>query len=237
MYISSVVVFVEHYKAIHTTDKRTIEGVNIRVALPYGSGGVDAEGNKVSPTLPYEKFFFVGGSNSIRAFRPRRLGPGIYTPVPSQQVPGTFTNLIEQPGEVMLESSIEYRHNIFGFLNGAVFLDAGNVWRLRETEALPGSKFAFDSFYRQIALGTGYGFRLDFSFLIVRLDLGFKLYNPQSVKLMDNGSYDYSAGWIWDDNYGSIGQPQLNADGEQIGEYGFWDQDPIILNIGIGYPF
>ncbi len=201
--------------------------VNSGVAIPYGSGGVSPEGQPVSPTLPYEKFFFAGGSNSIRAFRPRRLGPGIYTPSPSQQVDSiTYTNLIEQPGEVMLEASIEYRHNIFGFFNGALFLDAGNVWRLRETEAQPGGKFRFNDFYRQIALGTGYGFRLDFSFLIIRLDLGLKLFNPQSVKLRDDGTYDYSAGWLFNKNYGS--KPQGGS---------FWDQDPIILNIGIGYPF
>ena len=198
--------------------------VNAGVAVPYGKGGLDQEGNRLAPTLPYEKFFFAGGSNSIRAFRPRRLGPGVYIDT-LRQIDNTYTNRIEQPGEVLLEASIEYRHNIFGFLNGAVFLDAGNVWRLRES-GLPGSQFKVDQFYRQIALGTGYGFRLDFSFLIIRLDLGLKLYNPQSVKLMDNGSYDYSAGWIWDENYGS--RPKGGS---------FWDQDPIILNIGIGYPF
>ncbi|MBW3545225.1 MAG: outer membrane protein assembly factor, partial [Bacteroidetes bacterium] len=201
--------------------------VNAGLALPYGSGGTDLEGQPVPPTLPYEKFFFSGGSNSVRAFRPRRLGPGIYTPDSAQQVSGnTYTNLIEQPGEVMLEASLEYRHNIFGFFNGAIFLDAGNVWRLRETEALPGSKFEISEFYRQIALGTGYGFRLDFSFLIIRLDMGLKLFNPQSVKQQDDGSYDYSAGWLFNKNYGS--KPEGGS---------FWDQDPIILNIGIGYPF
>jgi outer membrane protein insertion porin family len=201
--------------------------INAGVAIPYGSNNTDADGSIIQATLPYEKFFFSGGSNSVRAFRPRRLGPGVYTPDSSQQVSGnTYTNLIEQPGEVLLEASIEYRHNIFGFLNGAIFLDAGNVWRLKETAALPGSQFKIDEFYRQIALGTGYGFRLDFSFLIIRLDLGLKLYNPQSVKMLDNGTYDYGAGWIFDSNYGS--KPFGGS---------FWDQDPIILNIGIGYPF
>ncbi|AHM59950.1 surface antigen (d15) [Flammeovirgaceae bacterium 311] len=201
--------------------------INAGVAIPYGDGNIDMEGNETKPTLPYEKFYFSGGSNSIRAFRPRRLGPGVYTPSPSQQVSGnTYTNLIEQPGEVLFEASIEHRHNIFGFLNGAIFLDAGNVWRLQKIDALPGSQFKIDEFYRQIALGTGYGFRLDFSFLIIRLDLGLKLFNPQSVKTLDDGSYDYSAGWIFDSNYGS--RPQGGS---------FWDQDPIILNIGIGYPF
>jgi outer membrane protein insertion porin family len=201
--------------------------VNAGVAMPYGTGGIDEEGQPVAPTLPYEKFFFAGGSNSIRAFRPRRLGPGIYTPDPEFQVDGnTYTNLIEQPGEVLLEASVEHRHNIFGFLNGALFLDAGNVWRLREAASQPGSQFEASQFYRQIALGSGYGFRLDFSFLIIRLDLGFKLYNPQAVTPLGEGSFDYSTGWIFSKKYGA-GTEELS----------FWDKDPIILNIGIGYPF
>ena len=217
----------DYRKFIPTSSKTSIAWrVNAGVAIPYPKENSDSKGNIIQSTLPYEKFFFAGGSNSIRAFRPRRLGPGIYTPAFSQQVDSTYTNLIEQPGEVLLEASIEHRHNIFGFLNGAVFLDAGNVWRLKEVGALPGSQFRVDEFYRQIALGTGYGFRLDFSFLIIRLDLGFKLYNPQSVKILDDGTYDYSAGWIFNKNYGS--RPE---------GLGFWDQDPIVINIGIGYPF
>ncbi|WP_224998054.1 outer membrane protein assembly factor [Cesiribacter sp. SM1] len=200
--------------------------VNAGLAIPYPKESTDSKGNKVQATLPYEKFFFTGGSNSIRAFRPRRLGPGNYIPDFNQQVDSTFTNIIEQPGEVLLEASIEYRHNIFGFLNGALFLDAGNVWRLRKIDAIPDSQFKINEFYRQIALGTGYGFRLDFSFLIIRLDFGLKLYNPQSVKKLKDGSYDYAAGWIFNSNYGS----------RPFGK-SFWDQDPVILNIGIGYPF
>ncbi|EMR04301.1 translocation and assembly module lipoprotein TamL [Cesiribacter andamanensis] len=201
--------------------------INAGVAIPYGSGGQDEAGNPIQATLPYEKFFFAGGSNSIRAFRPRRLGPGVYTPDPEYQVDGnSYTNLIEQPGEVILEASIEHRHNIFGFLNGALFLDAGNVWRLREAAAQPGSRFEASQFYRQIALGSGYGVRLDFSFLIIRFDLGFKLYNPQAVTPLGGGEFDYSTGWIFNKQYGAGAE-----------ELSFWDKDPIILNIGIGYPF
>ena len=179
-------------------------------AIPYGSD---------SATLPYEKFFFAGGSNSIRAFRPRRLGPGVYNPTPGDTV--ITTNLIEQPGEILLEGSIEYRHNIFSFLNGAIFLDFGNTWRIEDSEAFPGGDFKIDEFYKQIALGTGYGLRLDFSFLIIRFDFGVKLYNPQDVVLLDNGEYDYSEGWIFD----------------KLDGFKPFDNDLVVLNIGIGYPF
>ena len=216
--------------------------INAGLGIPYGDDFLvtDETGEvtrSVPPTLPYEKFFFAGGSNSIRAFRPRRLGPGGYTPDADYRASG-FTNRIEIPGEILLEASFEYRHNIFGFLNGALFLDAGNVWLLRQTEAFPEGEFKVGDFYRQLALGTGYGFRLDFSFLIVRFDLGMKLYNPQSTSTVDEngqpiiGTKDYSRGWIWNSDYGS--KPRLRADGQNAN---FWSQDLVILNIGIGYPF
>lgn len=187
--------------------------LNAGAAIPYGGDSV---------TLPYEKFFFAGGSNSIRAFRPRRLGPGVYNPDnPAPSADSITTNLIEQPGEIILEGSFEYRHNIFGFLNGALFLDFGNIWRIRESAAFPGGQFKIDEFYKQIALGTGYGLRLDFSFLIVRFDVGVKLYNPQDVMRLDNGQYDYSTGWVFD-----------KLDGFKL-----FDNDLMVLNIGIGYPF
>lgn len=193
--------------------------INAGVAIPYGSG---------NSTLPYEKFFFAGGSNSIRSYRPRRLGPGVFTP----PKPGgaednrewgeeeIIFNTIEQPGEVLLEGSVEFRHNIFGFLNGAVFLDFGNTWRLEESEATPGGEFRINEFYKQIALGGGYGVRFDFSFLILRLDLGVKLFNPMAVTRSENGSYNYSEGWTFDKFQGFP-----------------FKRDLVILNIGIGYPF
>jgi outer membrane protein insertion porin family len=192
--------------------------INAGLGIPYGD----------TRTLPYEKFFFAGGSNSIRAFRPRRLGPGVYTPQANLDKNGDpiqsdenaiVTNLIEQPGEILLEGSLEYRHNIFGFLNGAVFLDFGNIWRIRKSEAFPGGEFRIDEFYKQIALGSGYGLRLDFSFLIVRFDFGLKIYNPQNVTRGADGNWDYSQGWMFDKM-----------------KYPITD-DLIIFNLGIGYPF
>ena len=211
--------------------------LNAGVGVPYGSENA---------TLPYEKFFFVGGSNSIRAFQPRRLGPGVYNPAQSgststsetdetmENSDGIITNRIEQPGEVMLEGSVEYRHNIFGFLNGAVFLDFGNVWRIEESNALPGAEFKVDEFYKQIALGTGYGLRLDFSFLIVRFDFGVKLFNPQQVTKLDDNTYNYSEGWMFDKFKGYT--KMVEGKPEEVAGFPF-GPNQVTFNLGIGYPF
>lgn len=191
--------------------------LNAGVAVPYGSENA---------TLPYEKFFFAGGSNSVRSYRPRRLGPGVYNPaLYSDEEFGEdeiITNQLEQPGEVLIEGSVEYRHNIFGFLNGAVFVDFGNIWHLDESAVFPGGEFQVDEFYKQMALGTGYGIRMDFSFLVVRFDLGVKIYNPMAVTPNGEGGYNYSEGWTFDKFKGFPFKAQ---------------EDLIILNIGIGYPF
>ncbi|WMN12759.1 BamA/TamA family outer membrane protein [Marivirga salinae] len=172
---------------------------HVGVAKPYGefSRGL----------LPYEKYYFAGGSNSIRAWAPRRLGPGSFVETDEE---GNFIYNFERPGEIILETSIEVRRNLISFLDGALFLDAGNVWSFSENDE-PGSDFQLDSFFNEIAVGTGFGLRIDFSFLIMRFDLAFKLYDP---------ARDPGERWTIDewnlgtrDNYGPA------------------------LNIGIGYPF
>lgn len=174
--------------------------LNIGVAVPYGDSAANV--------LPYEKYFFAGGSNSIRAWRPRRLGPG-GTPPPDTDDDGYYEYNIEQPGEVLLEASVEFRRKLFGFVNGAFFIDAGNVWRIYET-AQPDANFEFNSFYKQIAVGSGLGLRFDFSFLIVRFDYGIKIYDPAR-----------QPGNRW------------------IGEEFSWAEEISrgVINIGIGYPF
>ncbi|MFP4340989.1 MAG: BamA/TamA family outer membrane protein [Cyclobacteriaceae bacterium] len=175
--------------------------LNIGLAVPYG----DTTGN----VLPYEKYFFAGGSNSIRAWRPRRLGPGGASP-DSVAADGFFVYTVEQPGEVLLEASVELRRNLFSFVNGAFFIDAGNVWRLYEVSGRPDANFEISNFYRQIAVGSGLGIRFDFDFLIVRLDYGIKIYDPAR-----------RAGKRW------IGQDFSLGDEISRG----------VINIGIGYPF
>lgn len=159
------------------------------VAKPYGD----------NEALPYEKFFFSGGSSSNRAWNPRRLGPGSSFPYlldengnnlrdkDGNPVPDRHNYRFEQPGEVLLELNVEYRSKLAGFIDWAFFIDAGNTWLLKEIKtntdgtvrASSGSGFRFNRFYKEIAVGAGLGLRLDFSFLVFRLDLGHKLRNPR----------------------------------------------------------
>ena len=130
-------------------------------------------------TIPYDKYLFAGGSNSVRAWQPRRLGVGSYL---TQRVnaDGVLVRDIysEQPGEVLLEGSVEYRFPVYSFLKGALFTDFGNVWTLQNDSLRPGAEFQPERFYREFAVGSGIGIRLDFSFLILRLDIAAKVYDP-----------------------------------------------------------
>lgn len=139
--------------------------IKVGAAIPYGENGV----------LPYEKYFFGGGSTSIRAWKPRRLGPGAFNHIDET---GQVSYQFEQQGEILLESSLEYRQKLIGILQGAIFLDAGNIWTINDEPTRPGSQFKVDSFIRQIALGGGVGLRFDFSFLIIRFDAAAKIVDP-----------------------------------------------------------
>ena len=185
-----------YYRKVN--DKNTIATRFIAgIGYPYGN----------STTMPYVKQFFVGGSNSIRAFRARTLGPGSYDPRNEQ---ASF--FFDQSGDIKLEMNAEYRANIYKFLNVAVFADAGNVWLINEDDDKPGGKFSKD-FIKEIAVGAGVGLRLDFSILILRLDLAMPLRVPY---------YEEGNRWTFDRfDFGS----------------GAWRKDNLILNIAIGYPF
>ncbi|MTI27520.1 BamA/TamA family outer membrane protein [Fulvivirga kasyanovii] len=132
-----------------------------------------AYGNSV--VMPYTKQFSIGGSSSIRAFRARSVGPGIYE-APEDQ------NYIDQTADVKLEGNVEYRFDIIGAFKGAVFVDAGNVWTIEKDENRPGSEFDPSSFYNQIAVGTGVGLRFDVQFFVLRFDLAFPLKTPADDK-------------------------------------------------------
>ncbi len=134
------------------------------VGLPYGNFEV----------LPFEKKYFSGGANGIRAWQVRSLGPGTY-----RAPEGSYPN---QSGDIKLEANLEYRFKLIKFLEGAFFLDAGNIWAINEKDNRPGAQFKPGSFYRQLALGTGTGFRFDFSYFIFRLDLGMKMRDPAQVE-------------------------------------------------------
>lgn len=169
------------------------------VAYPYGN----------SEFMPFSKQFFVGGSNSIRAFRARTLGPGSFDPRPGENETASFP---DEAGDIKLEANLEYRANIVGFLNAAVFIDVGNVWLINKDNGKPGGEFS-KNFVSEVAVGTGVGLRFDFSILILRTDLAFPLRVPYG---------DKKDRWILDEMKPSDKQ---------------WRKDNLMLNIGIGYPF
>lgn len=134
-------------------------------------GAAHAYGN--SREVPYSEQFYIGGANSIRAFTVRSIGPGSYR-APADQVNGYF----DQTGTFKLEANVEYRFPIYKFLHGAVFLDAGNIWLLKNDPNRPGGKLEGRTFLRDIALGTGVGLRADLGMIVIRGDLGYGLHAP-----------------------------------------------------------
>jgi outer membrane protein assembly factor BamA len=161
--------------------------------------------------IPYDKYLFAGGSSSVRAWKPRRLGPGSYTTLRTLRNGDVVRDYnLEQPGEFLLEGSAEYRFPVYSFINGAVFTDFGNVWSL-QSDPRPGAQFHLNSFWRQFAVGSGAGIRLDFAFLILRLDIATKVYDPTAPE-----------GEKW-----AIRNFRLFGRGE----------DQTAFNLGIGYPF
>jgi len=121
-----------------------------------------------STFIPYEKTFFAGGANDLRAFRPRTVGPGSFQ----------TENFIEQLGDIKINANLEYRFDVFKILKGAVFLDAGNVWIGKATNTFEGGQFEFSTFLDELALGSGLGVRFDFTFFIFRVDAGVPLKDP-----------------------------------------------------------
>ena len=164
-------------------------------------------GNSV--TLPYVKQFYAGGSNSVRAFVARGLGPGSYK-IPDSVAAKSF---IDQAGDIKLEANTEYRFPIISFLKGAVFIDAGNIWLLRDDPGRPGGTFIGKSFLNEVAVGTGFGLRLDLSFFILRFDLAF----PLRIPSMPSGER-------WVISKINFGDPD-------------WRKNNLVLNIAIGYPY
>ena len=134
-------------------------------------GMAHAYGN--SNEVPYREQFYVGGSNSVRAFAVRTLGPGSFHSEDS-----TRNSYYDQTGTFKFEANVEYRFPILGYFNGAVFLDAGNIWLLEEDEDRPGGKLKMKNFLDELALGTGVGLRFDMSMLVVRADLGIAIHAP-----------------------------------------------------------
>jgi outer membrane protein assembly factor BamA len=122
--------------------------------------------------LPYEQSFFSGGPNSVRAWRARTLGPGSYDPRDSE-------TRFDKIGDILLEANFEYRFHIIKSFNGALFVDAGNIWRLEPDKSKPGGQFVVGSFIDEVAVGGGLGIRWDLNFFVLRLDLAAPLKDPK----------------------------------------------------------
>ncbi len=160
-------------------------------ALPYGNLKV----------TPYGERYYVGGANSMRAWQNRTLGPGSYS------IPDSVKTLPNQTADIRLEINAEYRHKLFGKIEGAIFLDAGNIWAINNQDIRTGAKFNFNTFYKEIAVGTGYGLRYDLNFVLLRVDMGIKLIDP-SLPMNHRWIYRYR-NFSYDDwtLYFSIGYP------------------------------
>jgi len=188
-----------------------VSRLNAAIGVPYGNSSV----------LPYIKQYFVGGPNSVRAFRIRSIGPGTFG---SFAVPDSIIiDEFDRTGDIKLEANVEWRFPIISLLKGAVFADLGNIWTLREETSgtdpdtgnpiytRPGGQFKANSLWNEIAIGTGFGMRLDFSFFVMRFDLGIPLRNPSLAK---------GERWVIENTFEKK-----------------WLLNNMNLNLAIGYPF
>ncbi|MFV8341874.1 BamA/TamA family outer membrane protein [Flavobacterium sp. XS2P39] len=160
-----------------------------------------------SREMPFIKQFFIGGTNSLRAFRARSIGPGTFDGSNT-----TTAFLADQSGDLKLEFNTEYRAKIYDFIKGALFVDGGNIWLLKDNPEKPGAQIS-KKFLSELAVGTGVGLRFDFSFLILRTDFAFPIRKPY----LPDGER-----WVLDKiSFGS----------------GTWRKENLVFNLAIGYPF
>ncbi len=205
-------------------DYRRYHALGNNMTFVYRANGGVAKPLGESRALPYDKYFFAGGSSSVRAWLPRRLGPGSSALINRET--GETDYLFEQTGEILLELNSEFRFRMFRFggtnVNGALFVDAGNIWLFKERNtnpnpelyiSQPGAQFEFNRFYRELAVGTGFGVRLDFTFAILRFDIATKVYDP------------------------SVQQGNRLVIGQFRSDRIFGNNKQTTFNLGIGYPF
>jgi len=167
------------------------------VGNPYGNSSV----------LPYNKQFFSGGPNGLRAFLINSVGPGTYHQ--NTDIEG----FLQLGGDIKLETNAEYRFGIYRFLKGAIFVDAGNIWLIKSNPEIAVNPFSFSTFYNEIAVGAGIGLRIDVSFFVLRFDLATPLRKP----------------WL-EENHRWVTN-QINFGNSS------WRKDNLVLNVAIGYPF
>lgn len=168
------------------------------IGLPYGN----------ISSMPFTEQYFSGGANSLRAWQIRSVGPGSYV---NDEQDGLVAKYPNMTSDMKLESNLEYRFKIFWVVEGAWFVDAGNIWSINQDDKRQGGNFAFKRFLKEIAVGTGFGLRLDFDFFIFRTDFGLKLHDPA---LPENRR------WVFQD------------DNKFMFHSRNWE-----FNLGIGYPF
>lgn len=192
------------FRYYYQLDKQNqiVTRINTGVGYAYGN----------SLTMPYIKQFAVGGSTSLRAFPARSLGPGRYY---VKEDPTSENNIlfVDQRGDVKVEANAEHRFDISKTIKTALFIDAGNIWLLREDSTRMGGKIESDEILNDLAVGTGVGLRFDFNFFVLRFDLAFPVRKPW----LPDGQQ-----WVWDEI--ALGNRS-------------WRQENLILNIAIGYPF
>ncbi len=187
------------FRFYHQLNKKSqlASRIIVGTGLPYGN----------SIEMPFIKQFFIGGANSIRAFRARSIGPGTYQP---NVAANAF--LPDQSGDLKLELNTEYRTTLAGPVKGALFLDAGNIWLLNNNPLKPGAQIS-KNFISELAAGVGAGLRFDLSFLVLRTDLAFPIRKPYLTK---------TERWVINDiNFAS---PD-------------WRKENLVFNLAIGYPF
>lgn len=185
-----------HYLKL-SQDSQLASRIIVGAGFAYGNSG----------EMPFIKQFFIGGTNSLRAFRARSIGPGSYD---GSATAGSF--LADQSGDLKLEFNTEYRAKIYGLVKGALFLDAGNIWLLNNNPEKPGAQFS-KKFLNELAVGAGAGLRFDFSFLILRTDFAFPIRKPY----LPDGQR-----WVLD---------QINFGDSS------WRKENLVFNLAIGYPF
>jgi outer membrane protein insertion porin family len=191
----------EHdFRFYHKTGKISMIAARLQVGagLPFGN----------STVMPYSQQFFIGGSNSLRGFRARSIGPGTFYAGNKDGV----GFLPDQSGDIKIEANLEWRPKLFSIVRGAVFVDAGNIWLMRSNGSQPGAVFSKD-FAKQFAADAGIGLRFDVTVLVLRTDLAFPIRKPW----LPEGQR-----WVIDKiDFGSPG----------------WRKDNLVFNLAIGYPF
>ncbi len=167
------------------------------------------------PSLPFEKSYFSGGANGLRAWQARTLGPGSFR---DTSVVRSFNNI----GDIKLEFNAEYRFKITHMFQAAFFIDAGNIWLANKDNSRPNAEFEKSRFYKEFAIGTGAGLRLDFDFFIVRMDVGIPLRDPLKVD---------GEKWLWQ------GKDEYNAFLTDVNNSPSSFKLQPVLNLGLGFPF